>query len=377
MKARKEKRINGPQAQASWYVARLYSGEMTGKDEDDLSCWLEADPAHRRAYSETLAIWDAVGELGTDPELVASSGMQATFRNAWRKPNAWIAAAAIVAVVALSVVSATFLERSGDGRALTSYETTVGEQRMVTLNDGSRLTLNTASRVLVDYGPNERRIILDFGEVFFEIEKDPRWPLTVSARGRLVAVLGTKFSVLIAGNDIRIAVIEGAVAVSKEDTRFPLNKRQTLRPSGESSTVAPSGLTEWVGTNDVILRAGTMATFGNGYEPVVKQDTDVIEELQSWREGVVRFNAEPLFRVVAELNRYSQAKILIEDDAIVNLPISGVFMLERVDLILIALEDVIPITVIRHSDRYVLVGSNPGMEPASQTPMEPPAAANR
>ena len=376
MKARKKERISGPQTQASWYVARLYSGEMTGKDEDDLFTWLKANSAHRRAYSEILAIWDAAGELRKDPELVASRGMQATSRNAWRKRNAWIAAAGVVAAVALSVLFANFLEWSGDGQVLASYESTVGEQQMVTLEDGSRLTLNTGSRVLVDYGPNERRIILDFGEVFFEIEKDPRRPLTVSARGHLVTALGTKFSVLIAGNDLSIAVIEGAVAVSKEDTRFPPNKRQALRPPGESSTVAPSGPMEWVGPNDVILHAGAMATFGDGYEPVVKQDTEVIERLQSWREGVVRFDAEPLSRVVAELNRYSQAKILIEDDAIVNLPISGVFRLERVDLILEALGDVIPITVVRYSDRYVLVGSNPRTEPASHTPIEPPAKAN-
>ena len=66
---------------------------------------------------------------------------------------------------------------------------------------------------------------------------------------------------------------------------------------------------------------------------------------------------------MSELNRYSKAKILIEDDAIMNLPISGVFRLERVDFILEALEDVIPIDVVKYPDRYVLVGSNPRINP--------------
>ena len=350
---------------------------MTGKDEDDLVSWLNTDPAHRRAYSETLAIWDAAGELRTDPQLVAHGGVQAPSHSVSRKRTAWIAAAGFVALIGLSVLFANFLGRSGDGKAIASYETAVGEQQTVTLKDGSRLMLNTGSRVLVDYRPSERRIILEFGEVFFEVEKEPRRPLTVSARGHLVTVLGTKFSVLIAGNDVRVAVVEGTVAVSKEETRFPLSKRQTIRAQDESSTVATSGLTGWVGPDDVILRGGTLATFGEGYDPLLKQDNDAIERLQSWREGVVRFDAEPLFRVVAELNRYSQAKILIEDDAIVNLPISGAFMLERVDLILSALEDVLPVTLIRYSDRYVLVGSNPRGEPASQTRIEPPSTSNR
>lgn len=359
MKARKSSKTSGAQAQASWFVARLYSGEMTGKDEDDLVAWLNGDAAHRRAYGEALAIWDAAGELRTDPQLIEAGGMRTRSRGLLRKRPVWTAAAGVLVLVALSVLFANILGRSGDGQVLASYQTAVGEQQTVTLEDGSRLMLNTGSRILVDYTPGERRIILEFGEVFFEVEGEPRRPLTVFAQGRLVKVLGTKFSVLIAGNEVRVAVVDGTVAVGKQEARFPLSNRRTIRTREEPGNAATSGAEGWIDPNDVILRAGTLATFGDGHEPALKQDNEVVERTQSWREGVVRFESEPLFRVVAELNRYSPSKILIEDDAIVNLPISGVFALKRIDLILEALEDVIPVTLIRYSDRYVLVGSKP------------------
>ena len=359
MRVRKKIRMNGPEAQASWYVARLYSGEMTQTEEDDLFSWLKADHSHRRAYDEILALWDAAGELRADLELSVGGSDRALRAITWRKRAGWIAAAAaIVLVVAAPVFLKGLFDRSAGEQALASYQTAIGEQRIVSLADGSRLMLNTGSRVLVDYTANERRIILDFGEVFFEIEKDPQRPLAVVARGRMITVLGTKFSVLLAGNDMRVAVVEGVIAVSREESRFPLAAGQAKPAAGESGTGTPSILEGLLGPDDVIVRAGTMATFSEGIEQVSEEATEAIERVQNWRSGLVRFEGEPLYQVVEELNRYSRTKILIEDNAIVNLPISGIFKLERVDLILHALEDVIPVTVIPYADRYVLVGSD-------------------
>ena len=358
MNGREKNSLSGPEVRASRFVARLYSGEMTGKEEDELHAWLKADAAHRRAYGEVLALWDAAGELRGDPEFVAAGELQAANASRWRKHTGWIAAAAIVALVAIPVLFTQYLYRLGSGQALASYQTAIGEHHAVTLQDGSRLTLNTGSRVLVDYASHDRRVILDYGEVFFEIEPDPRRPMSVTAGGRIVTVLGTKFGVLVAGKDVRVAVVEGVVAVSKEDARFPLGSRRILTAPADGSSSAPSGRAELGGSESVILRAGTIATFNDEYEQIIEVEADAVDRLQSWRSGVVRFKSEPLYRVVAELNRYSRAKILIEDDRIMNLPISGVFGLKRVDLILESLEDVLPVEVLRYSDRYVLKGSN-------------------
>ncbi len=358
MKLREKYGTNGAVAQASWFVARLFSGEMSGKDEDDLSQWLKADASHRRAYGEVLVLWDVAGELRDDPELKEAAARMVGLQP-WRRPARWIAAAAAIAFVAgIATLKTGIFDGWGFGQTLASYETAIGEQRTVTLVDGSRLSLNTNSRVLVDYTPLERRIILDFGEVFFEIEKDLQRLLTVTARGRVLTVLGTSFSVLVAGNDVKVVVVEGVVAVSKEEKRFPLIASDSLSAQGTPGESAPARPEDMPGPNDVIMRAGTIATFRDGYEQVAQAGTEDIERSQSWRSGVVRFDEEPLYAVVGELNRYSPTKILIEDDAIVNLPISGIFRLERVDLILDALEDVLPVKVVRYPDRYVLKGSD-------------------
>jgi len=354
---RKIDQINTPEVQASWYVARIYSGEMTAEDEHDLFCWLEADPAHRRAYRDVLAMWDALGELGTDPKVVAAGRARTRLGLAMRSRAGWAAVAATILVVSATALVAAYFIASPKKQLLASFETAVGEQRVVDLEDGSRATLNTASRLLVDYTSEERRMILDFGEVFFEAETDPGRPLTVSAGGHVVTALGTKFSVFLGGNDLKVAVVEGVVAVGKEATRFPLASRPPAAPVNAGTGLSHGP--ELVRPDDVILRAGAMATFSDESPQIVEEGNDAIERIQRWREGTVRFDSEPLYRVVGELNRYSRVKILIEDDTIVSLPISGVFRLDRVDLILDALQEVVPVEVIRHADRYVLVGSSP------------------
>lgn len=372
-----QKRRNEPAARASWFVARLYSGEMTAKDEDDLFSWLAADPGHRKAYSEALAVWDAAGDLSEDQEILAVGRPASERFAALRATGGWIAAAAIVIVAAVTITMAWNRNSSDSGNVLASYETAVGEQRVVALNDGSRITLNTGSRILVDYTPLERRIILDFGEAFFDIEEDLQRPLIVSARERMVKVLGTKFSVRLSGSTVRVAVVEGMVAVSKQEGRFPRADRQSEFSRQDESMESPAFLASRIGPDDMVLHAGTMATFDDEEEQVIESDAETVDRLQSWREGLVRFNSEPLFRVVGELNRYSKAKILIEDDTIVNLPISGAFKLERVDLILDALTDVIPIEVVRYSDRYVLMHSGNDDSPGVSSTIERTDSANQ
>ena len=372
MNAQEKHSTNGAESQAAFFVARLYSGEMSRRDENELFSWLAAHPSHRTAYDEVLALWDAAGELHGDPDLVAAGTAQSGGANVGSRRVAWTAVAAtLVLAIAIPTYLGWLFDRSGAGRSVAIYGTAIGEQRKVRLADGSRMMLNTGSRVLVDYGPYERRIIFEYGEVFFEIEKDPARPLTVTANQRLVTVLGTKFGIRLAGNDVRVTVVEGTVSVSAAEARFPLASSGASRSADNTGSGESPAAAERVSPGDVILHSGTMATFSGQDDLVIEQDADVIDRVQSWREGVMRFDEEPLYRVVAELNRYSRAKVLIEDHTIVNLPISGVFRVERVDVILEALEDVLPVRVVRYSDRYVLIAEIPQAEAPVRAPLKP------
>jgi hypothetical protein len=139
------------------------------------------------------------------------------------------------ATVLLSVVAVGYIVFSQPGER---YSTPVGGMASLPLQDGSHVTLNTASRVRVELTAGERRIDLDQGEAFFEVAKDKNRPFVVRAGDKRVIAVGTKFSVLREDSDVRVVVTEGTVRV--ETIGAPLHLAKSS--SGAYATAQASGL---------------------------------------------------------------------------------------------------------------------------------------
>ncbi len=322
---------------------RLYSGDMTAADESELHRWLAEDPGHREAYEHLLHLRDLSGDLAGDRDIanVTRGALRARTRTTFDRRWFGLAAAVLLAVVT-GVLSKTFLDTTGEARIL---ETALGEQQIFMLPDGSSVTLNSGSRILVDFDPLGRRILLDFGEIFLAVAKDSERALTIRAGDHVVTALGTKFSVHLSGHRLEIAVAEGRVAVSDDDVRFPRHAESRARFE----------------TGSLVLDAGSVATLEQDEQTVQEDSIGEVERLQSWRNGRVRFEDQTLMDVMSEVNRYSRVKVLIEDSTIADLRISAVLNLDRVEmtgqveLLLSSLEDIHPIEVVRHPDRFVLI----------------------
>ena len=307
--------------------------------------WLAEDPVHRQAYEHLLHLWDLSGDLAGDKDIAALTRDALRARTRTRFERRWLGlAAAVLLAVATGVLTKTFLVTTDEDQFL---ETALGDQRTFVLRDGSSVTLNSGSRILVDFDSLGRRILLDFGEIFLEVANDPERTLTIRAGDNVVAALGTKFSVHLSGHRLEIAVAEGRVAVSDDDIRFP---RRTESPARFEA-------------GSLILDAGSVATFEQDRQTVKQDSIDEVERLQSWRSGRVRFEDQTLMEVMSEVNRYSRVKVLIEDSAIADLRISAVLNLDQVEmtgqveLLLSSLEDIHPIKIVRHPDRFVLIAN--------------------
>ena len=73
---------------------------------------------------------------------------------------------------------------------------------------------------------------------------------------------------------------------------------------------------------------------------------------------MLRFSDQPLMNVVRELNRYSGKKILIEDKAVMDLPISAALKVTSINSAVTALEQSYPIKVSHYFDRIVIVSAS-------------------
>ena len=174
-------------AAADW-AARV-DRYLSEAEAAELDAWLAADARHAGAYARARAISiysERAGALGGqfDPESFVpprTAGLS-------RRHMLWSGAAA-AGVGAFAVAGIAYGTR---GQV---YETRRGEMRVVTLADGSTVSLNTKSRMKVIYSAERRLIRLDEGEALFDVAKDALRPFVVRAGDTDVAAIGTSFVV--------------------------------------------------------------------------------------------------------------------------------------------------------------------------------------
>ena len=113
-----------------------------------------------------------------------------------------------------------------------TFETRFGEQRFVRLDDGSGVTLNTASRIEVRFQKGHRFIRLVRGEALFEVAHDPVRPFDVYTGKTILRAVGTRFNVDMRADRTTVTVLEGVVSLKHgAGEALPLGPTPLLRAS--------------------------------------------------------------------------------------------------------------------------------------------------
>lgn len=215
----------------------------------------------------------------------------------------------------------------------TLYRTAVGERRAVTLSDGSVLTLNTGSRALVQYRDGIRGVNLMRGQALFEVAKDPNHPFVVTAAGRKVTALGTAFDVRVSDAQLAVTLIEGRVAIESV----------SAQRNGERTELVPG---------DQLVAAVSQP------EPVVKRAN--IRRTISWREGQVIFDNDPLIDAVNEINRYGKRAVVLTDERLSDMRVSGAFNTSDTGVFIDMLTVYLPVKIVRTTEDQIVLGYRGG-----------------
>ncbi len=329
--------------EAAKKLVDLFRGETSHNNESQVSEWLQANAENQKELettAELLALADSLADsCENDPEL---SAVIFKSRGRSRSPRSFYAIAASILLCVGVLLGVLWTTETGFWQPeVTRYVTRAGEQKSLTLADGSRITLNTSTKILTEFSDRRRRIILDYGEAYFDIASDPNRPFSVDLGSLAVTVLGTQFNVQKVRGGFTVAVAEGEVSLhTKSESIF-------------SDSYSANGKKD----DNYHLLAGYVATVPDLRTGAVTLIKGVdIGQLSSWRTGTVRFDLQPLYKVVQEINRYSKEKIFIEDATIMNLQVSAVLRVNEPEKALQALELSLPITVNRYYDTAVIVG---------------------
>ena len=279
-------------AEAAAWVARLHGPNRTPHVEAGLRRWLADDPEHAAAFELLTDTWEKSARLRRRPLEQVASWEGPGFRISF--PRAALAAAATVVLAILATIFYLHTD---------AVTTGVGELRTLTLDDGSRVHLNTDTRVRVHYDKQTRHVSLERGEALFEVAKRPDWPFIVTAGGREIKALGTEFVVRRDGKRLSVMLMEGKVTVS-HGTEGQSNRSP---PEAETFTLIP----------------GDRVTFVGSATPTL--DRPAPERITAWLRGEVALDNTSLADAVAEMNRYSHQRIVADDPELAAIRVSGIF----------------------------------------------------
>lgn len=304
--------------------------------------WLAEDPANEAAWRQLSAPWDLLGEQAASPEVVtarrqalarASAVSTAAAPGRARRAYVWSGIAAGVVAV---VVGALWLFAQPS-----EYRTGLGERRVVTLDDGSKVSLDSQTVVQVRYSADARHLKLTQGQARFDVFHNARRPFSVDAGDRTVIATGTSFNIDLRQSAVVVTLIEGRVLVTP---RAPAVSLPAARQ--QEATAVP-------------LEAGQTLTTSIDEPAPPRIENVSLDTVTSWESGRLIFDDEPLDAVVERVGRYSNQAILIGDERAAKLKISGVFNAGDVTTFVDTVSRYLPVHATSRPDGTIVLASTP------------------
>lgn len=327
----------------------LISLEDDDADLASFATWLQVSPRHIEEFLLVSAVWRAADALDSarrldidqlvaqardnvkwldheSPRAARTHHVPARVRQAFA--SRWVAALAMLAVglTAWLVVQDDSLK----------YRTDVGEQRIVKLQDGSIVTLNTRSRIKVRIDDHQRSIELTDGEALFDVAPDAQRPFQVFSGEAVVRAVGTQFNVYRQEQGTTVGVLEGIVELSSRG-----NTDDPAQRSGQAHT--PQRLT-----------AGEQASLS--VQGALLRSNVEIERMTAWRERRLIFRGESLAAIAEEFNRYNETQLRIDGPATRARLISGVFDADNPASLIAFLERDQQLTVQKRGENVLISG---------------------
>lgn len=305
----KDSEIDPIYLQALEWFAKLKDEKTSAEDKQAFAVWLKENRSHREAFDRAQALWERFDIIKPEYERLQR-------KKSLTRRNLLIGGLA-------SAIILPGMYMANNPRLFASHTTTIGERRAIRLSDGSIVELGSYSSLTIDFSANERRLILHDGQAFFSVAPDRKRPFTVIAREGKIRALGTQFDVKIIDETVTVTVIEHAVNVE-------LLSRETVD----------------------VAEGWQVNYFDKGIMNAHRAD---IENTNAWREDKIVFEDVPLRIVLRELERYRRGRIILMDNDIGDIPVTGIFETQQAEAALKTIADTLPVRVLNPDGLVAIV----------------------
>lgn len=308
---------------ADWCI-RVQSDECSQQDREALEQWLQENPIHVQAYNKILRVW-SLSELLTPTASAAKPERENTRREIPSTVQQYSAHCQSPrwqwqrAALALSLTVLLLIPLGYGGWLLNwipneyhRYSTDQACQE-VTLPDGTRVEMNLNTQITYANFRDRRHVsIHGNGEAFFNVSHNANHPFKISAANGTITVTGTAFNVWKYQENVVVTVAEGSVRVSNN-------------------------------TFDVHLTPGMQAEYIDHNSPQSKPGN--LNQTLAWQSGKLILDDLPLAVAIPQIGRYLNQSITLNDEAVANLHIGGIYNTANLNDLINALPQALPLTI--------------------------------
>jgi transmembrane sensor len=305
-------------AQAAVWVTDLHGPDRSAALEAGLRRWLAEDPRHSQAFELATEAWQRTGNL--------QAPLSNPSERSHRAPAYTFAGAAALCLL----LAAAFYWLKGP-----ALSTGYAEQKTVDLADGTQVTLNANSRLLVNYTNEVRQITLTRGEALFNVTKHQSRPFVVVLGHRKVIALGTSFEVRREDSldpSFTVTLIEGRIAIR------PLSTPNIL-------PIEP-------GDAITLLKPGQRLRFAANAPDAL--DSPPIDKVTAWQHGQLIFEDTSIRDAAKEFNRYGKRRLTIDTSVPNTIRVGGVFRIGDPDSFARAMANAHQLHLIESTDEIKL-----------------------
>jgi len=244
-------------------------------------------------------------------------------RNSFLTGKYWLIAASVILLVCCSWFSRDAIQYK-------TFETAYGQTTRLYLEDGSRVALNSNSRLKIPrfgFFGDVRTVCLD-GEAEFSVSHtiDHKRFVVKTSDTFQVEVLGTQFSVFARPRGTKVALSHGKIRL--DYSQGESHQHLMMKP-GDLATLQKTGAVKLVNNVDT-------------------------KSLSAWKEQRFVFNATSLLEISSLIEENFGKKIRISNDKIASRTITGNFKTENAEELLKTVSEVLDLDIENKGDSILI-----------------------
>ena len=290
-------------------IIKYLRGHLTHKETKELLEWLKHDPRNKDYFHKFKREWqpqehadqqvhEAFHEMQS--KLSLGHSLENQFSQAeHRKIRILKSSLQVAALLVIGLIAGYLADNQSENKQYqqvqyTTIEAGRGERSTVTLPDGSKVWLNSASTLrFADSDFHNNRQVHLAGEAYFKVKERQQATFTVKTKDYDIQVTGTEFNVMNYEdmNQSEATLVEGSITIKTRNRSVQLTPNQK-------------------------------ATYQNNRLRVQKEN---VYPSISWKEGVFYFDQTPLYQLVKRIERRYDVTIHLNSASLKNVKYSGVF----------------------------------------------------